>query len=586
MFLPGWARELASRYFSRTQSTFILHGNTRDLIRFDDGSAAVRYVPLVEYLTRALFARRKFVLGYDLSRGLYLADPSAADEFARKLRAIDAVAGTRWTAELPSSPHAVILFFQRFVKALAVSPDPESRRVALILDWAETIFPKADLPQLSAEDRAAEIALERLAESREVIDGDVTLVLITEDLSSLSSRIVENAYTSPICVPIPSEPERREYISWWLSSEGRGANSASAAQFLSQLQSVSAASAGLTLTQIGHILAEYEQDTTGGAKKDWRDYIYERKRRLIEQSCAGMLEFVGSEKQTLDLVAVHDLAVAELRKDAALFRAGEFAAVPSGYLICGPSGCGKSFLVRCFAGEAGVPCVELRNFRDKWVGATEANLDRLLSVLSALSPVAVIVDEADAALGDRGAGEGDSGLSGRVFSRLISFMGDPKNRGRVVWFLITNRPDLLSIDLKRQGRAEKHIPLFAPQSAADYEDLFLAYRKKHKLPLGFSRLADACDPAALKLSGSDLESVFFRAYARAKTAKSEDIEASHFKEALEDFISPQYPDEIEYQTLLAVAESTSRALIPKKYRMEQRALAERLAELKTRLPRG
>ena len=41
-------------------------------------------------------------------------------------------------------------------------------------------------------------------------------------------------------------------------------------------------------------------------------------------------------------------------------------------------------------------------------------------------------------------------------------MGNTEYRGKIVWFLITSRPDLLPVDLKRQGRAEEHLALFYP----------------------------------------------------------------------------------------------------------------------------
>ncbi len=74
----------------------------------------------------------------------------------------------------------------------------------------------------------------------------------------------------------------------------------------------------------------------------------------------------------------------------------------------------------------------------------------------------MIIDEADAALGNRQA-DGDSGTSARVFSMIASQMGNTRYRGKIIWMLLTSRPDLLPIDLKRQGRAEVHIPLFYPQ---------------------------------------------------------------------------------------------------------------------------
>jgi SpoVK/Ycf46/Vps4 family AAA+-type ATPase len=105
------------------------------------------------------------------------------------------------------------------------------------------------------------------------------------------------------------------------------------------------------------------------------------------------------------------------------------------------------------------------------VGETEGNLEQILNVLRSLGPVVVIVDEADAALGSREA-DGDSGTSGRVFSMIARQMGDTRYRGRIIWMLLTSRPALLPIDLKRQGRAEVHIPLFYPQDDAELRAMF------------------------------------------------------------------------------------------------------------------
>src|SRR2546427_12225511 len=141
---------------------------------------------------------------------------------------------------------------------------------------------------------------------------------------------------------------------------------------------------------------------------------------------------------------------------------GRLDVVPMGYLICGPVGTGKSFIVQCFAKEIGIPVVELLNFRSKWQGQTEANLERVLALLDAIGPVAVVVDEADAALGTRETGGADSGVSGRGVASLAACMGDTRRRGKVIWFLMTSRPDLVPVDLKRQGRAEEHLALFPP----------------------------------------------------------------------------------------------------------------------------
>ena len=135
-------------------------------------------------------------------------------------------------------------------------------------------------------------------------------------------------------------------------------------------------------------------------------------------------------------------------------------ALPMGYLLCGPVGTGKTYLVECLAGEAGVPVVKLKNFRDKWVGSTEGNLEKIFRLLKGLGRCFVFIDEADQALGKRDAGSSDSGLSGRIYGMFAEQMSNPANRGRIVWILASSRPDLIEVDLKRPGRVDVKIPIF------------------------------------------------------------------------------------------------------------------------------
>ncbi len=164
-------------------------------------------------------------------------------------------------------------------------------------------------------------------------------------------------------------------------------------------------------------------------------------------------------------------------------RARVTRAIPMGYLLTGRIGTGKTYLVECLAGEIGVPCVELKNFREKWVGATEGNLEKVFSILHALGQVIVFVDEADQATGKRGGGDGDSGLSGRIYAMMAKEMSDTKNRGKIIWIFATSRPDLLEVDLKRQGRLDVHIPLFPPGDAEGRRTLFAAMARKLKMAI-------------------------------------------------------------------------------------------------------
>jgi SpoVK/Ycf46/Vps4 family AAA+-type ATPase len=310
------------------------------------------------------------------------------------------------------------------------------------------------------------------------------------------------------------------------------------------------------------------------------------KKEVIETEGLGLLEYV-EPKYDLSMVAGMPAVKERLRRAARAIARGNPAAVPMGYLVCGPVGSAKSFLVECFSNEIGFPCVKLKNFRSMWVGSTESNLERILKILASLTPVGVIIDEADAALGNREAG-GDSGTSNRVFAQIAAFMGDTRNRGRILWFLITCRPDLLPIDLKRQGRAEEHVPLFYPETASEYDEIYRVMLKKLGIKTSVADVSSvAPEKTLLGLSGSDLEAVIVRATLEAEAAGSDTVAPEHLGKAFADFIPPANSREREMQILCAVLESTSRELLPARFRDADRGdLQARVNAIKLELRIG
>jgi len=249
-----------------------------------------------------------------------------------------------------------------------------------------------------------------------------------------------------------------------------------------------------------------------------------------------------------------------LLDDAELIKRGELDTVPMGYLFCGPVGTGKSFLATCVAGSIGIPAVVLKNFRSKYVGETEGNLERVLGVLRSMGPVVVVVDEADAMLGDRDQG-GDSGVGGRVFAMIASQMGDTAYRGRIIWMLLTARPDQLPVDLKRQGRAEVHIPLFYPTDQQELRSMLMVLAKKAGTSLGESDLPDTI-PHQGNLSGADVEGIIGRAYRMSLLAGSRTITKQSVETALAGFMPSTQTLEREAQELAAIIECTDAEFLP------------------------
>ena len=572
--LPPWAQDMARKYAASALSTFILHGNVLDLVAYEQ-QGKNRFKSLVNFLTDVFFAQRKLVITYDLSNGIQCPNSEMRGEMMAAVRAIDTVRGTEYADRgLPKDPLKAVELISRVVRGKLASNSADSKRIAVIIKYAETVFVEGEgMP--SVLDRAVSIALSELASDPDVLDNDVTIVLIAETLSTMSKRVQTIPYAAQLKLPLPDLATREDYI--------KRVNAKSELDITSDvIEVLRKHTSGLTLVQIRGLLQEAQ---LGNVDFGHPAYIYKRKREMIEGECRGLLEFIAP-KYKLDMVAVHGRAVEELKRDSQLVIKGHLDAVPMGYLIAGPAGSGKSFLIKAFAGEVGIPCVELKNFREKWVGATEQNLEKIITVLGGLAPVACIIDEADAYLGDREGG-GDSGVSSRVFSRLTSYMGDTANRGKILWFLITNRPDLLAMDLKRQGRAEKHIPLFLPETQKDYDDLLDVFIRKLNLKCGFASLFKAPpEGAALKLSdvqqhsGADLEALLVRAKGLALIDGRDEVSIDDLVGCMADYMSPVYPQQVEYQLLQAVTESTSRSLIPEKWRIDPAELALRIDRLR------
>lgn len=118
--------------------------------------------------------------------------------------------------------------------------------------------------------------------------------------------------------------------------------------------------------------------------------------------------------------------------------------VPQGVLLAGVPGTGKSFVVQALASELGYPLLSMRNVRERWVGASERNLEQVLWIAESLAPCVMWLDEVDQLIGQRsGGGSADGGTSERLLARLWEFLGETGRDRGILWCATTNRPDLL-----------------------------------------------------------------------------------------------------------------------------------------------
>jgi len=580
--LRGWGLELARRWNGGTYSLFVVHGNIFDLFPVQE-NAALSYVPLKTFLARRLFPERSCLLFFDIADGLSFGSSDMQRRFFEWLEVYDSVENTRYHEQGPPRDFVRLApVLRRFF--LRVAEEQEKwRGVTLVIDFPEKLIPACEEASASGEERMNLVTFLKWAAAPEMAKLDIGVILITEAADELSPRLLQNPYVAQVRIDLPDAAERQRFLqSGWAEGMAGGQPFAAWSDF--GPEELALRTAGLNLLRIRHFLAEAIRNGT----RVTQEHVTTSKKRLIEEYCQGLVRFKDPKPGVnLDRVATHTAAKKRLRELAWLIKNGKTDVIERGVLVPGRVGVGKSFLIDCFASECALPVMEMGEFRSKWVGDTERQQMRILITIRALGPVIVVVDEADAVFGSR-EGDGDSGVSGRVFAAFAAHIGDSTLRGRELWVAMTSRPDLLSIDMKRQGRFGLCIPLFPAQGPEDVEQLFTTVARVKRIAMNDAIVAYIRESlGGLPLTGSDVDSILIRAKERAVLAnRDDDVQRADLEEAVSSFIDPLDPDLLKLQELAAVLACSDRRYLPEKYCNTERTLmTEEFSRLKLRLGR-
>jgi ATP-dependent 26S proteasome regulatory subunit len=596
--LPAWAEELRRRYLRGEASVFVLHGNVHDLVLDGDQLASV-----ADYITHIVFEKKDIVIRYNLSTGCRFAKKAGKIEGAEALL-------------MERSPDKVLPALERLLFA--------TNNVGLVVEYAEMLAPNGDASFASENDRLSVVMLQRWSLAPQLEASDNIVILISEVAGDLSPKIVANPRVSAVKIPMPSTDERRAVIKHvnpalepaWVDrladitaglksiqiksilqpSTGSNEDDAEARyKFIktmvadeSRARKLAAVTQGMPREEIEHLIGVTAPPAVREEPhEEILRLIGKHKREVIERECFGLIEFVEPEHD-FSVVGGIDEVKKELSSIARNIREGRTARVPMGLLFTGPMGTGKTFVAEAFVKESGLTAITLKNFRSKWVGSTESNLERILGVVHGIGNVIVIIDEADRSFGSGGdEGDGDGGTGSRVVARLKEFMSDTANRGRVLFILMTNRPDKLDVDLKRAGRLDRKIPFLYPQTVEDVEKIFAAQIRKHKLvtTIAFPKDRAAVSDKIVGYSNADFEAICLLAndYAADESGKEGTISVDHFIHAVQDYLPSRDLEMLEYMELLAVFEASNRRMLPDKYaKLSVDELQKRLAELKLR----
>ncbi|MFH0824863.1 MAG: AAA family ATPase, partial [Pseudomonadota bacterium] len=447
---PLFAERIIEKFVSAQSNVFLLYGNTRDVYPV----APNRYVPLVDFLLEALIKPRRpsaprTAVVYDPASGISFPNPAdrlLLEEEIGQDRMTRILAGAR--ADIVTACGAL----QGFTKMNPMVPVQQGsagktirKDFAVIIRYAEAVAPPGRGEAMPDQDRLKSITLENwFSDSSFVASSDIVF-MIADTLSGVNERIVELPYCSAVSIDRPDESRRRTYIDYLIQNESVTASVPSSRLALS--------SAGLNLLSLRQLFrqASHKQQPVTV------DMIFEKTKEIIEKELEGHIEFPRLDYGFEKIVGSSRLLkkLAELK---AFLKGDDTKLIPVGILVPGANGVGKTFIYKAFAKECGWVAVILKNIRGQYVGQTEQNWERIRTVLESMGNVMVMYDEADTEIGGRSAQTHD--VDRRLFGNILRMMSEPHNRGRIVWIIITARPDRLEPDIKRSGRAGEHLPVF------------------------------------------------------------------------------------------------------------------------------
>jgi hypothetical protein len=535
---PTWASELALAYESGAHGQFILFGNVHDRLAVGD-----RLVSLAGYLEDTLLESFQVVLSYDLGNGLTIA---RGGEVFEKW-------GGAELKRLPREPLPAITHIGRYLRYLGnlrALGRQQTENVAVLLRGVDHIVP-AD--GSGFEHGSLTSMLREWASAQPFRDLPFVCIVIADNLNDVEPLIARDTHATRVRVPLPDAGELERALTL-LRVQQPKAFAADA-----KLDRIAAALVGVTVAALESLVRIRHH---AGQALDASD-LARIKKELVERDSGGLVEFIESRRTLADYHGQEALK-SWLRQDIALWHAGDLKALPMGYLLCGPVGTGKTFLVECLAGEAGVPIVKLKNFRDRWVGSSEGNLEKIFRLVRALGRCMVFIDEADQTLGRRESGSGDSGLSGRLYSMIAQEMSDSGNRGRVLWILASSRPDLIEVDLKRPGRVDVKVPLLPTSTPAESAQLVAALAKRYGLELAAADVTNLESRMPTLLTPGAAEALVVKTYRHCRTQNVSPAVA--LAASLQGYQNPVPAEVMEFQMRIAITEATDLAFVPPAFR--------------------
>lgn len=559
--------QIRAYYRSRQGNQVLLTGNIWDVYRSPDD--ADQYLNLMELLTG--FLRDKMVLiVFDITKGVQFINDQELVLFQDFYARFGTSRNTeqerkRWLIQqiresmvYPILALSLLREFSKVIRTYRFHQNNDfdvfkHKPFCFIIRYTETLLPPGPLDRLSENDRQKVTLIRDWFSDREFTESSDLVVLVSDTLAEINQKIKDLPHLLSVSIPYPDLDERKRYIRK-LYHDYRDDITLKESQ-----KSLAHLTAGLRLRGIEDVFLD------AAHRKEYvdRDSVISKVNQVLTKQIGDFIEILKPAHTMKDVLG-NQLLKQKLTALKKRLKSFDPQIVPSGILVSGPNGVGKTFIFVALAAESGRIPVMLKNLRSKWFGETDAIFEKINHVLRALGNVLIIVDEADTAFGGRG--EQSHETEQRLFGNVLKMMSETKNRGKIVWILLTARPDKLEPDFKRPGRCGLHIPVFDPTGQDRTEFLEHVLKKANVNLKEFNdHQKSTLDQLTANYSGADFQEMSSELLAIRKVSAKQLI-ADDILTFIQDWQPADISTKRKLQTLHALLHCSYRSLLPLEFK--------------------
>lgn len=450
MTRPDFIDRLSRAYTRKGKSLMLLTGDTQDL--YWNGRVQ-EFLPLEQSLYQELSGKFT-VLRVDAASGIsfYSEDDEravvTACQIADKMPSSREKVGDvrqeiRRNQHQPLPTLVLLRDISDAFRHARMAPESGLKPLCVVVQYAASIFPAGEFDRLGELDRQRLITFLNMVNDPSFAAGSGLLLLISDTRSEINSRILALPHTEAIQIDLPTASDRQRFVEHFLA-RGNGV------QFSQGQQAFIEDSAGLKLTGVQDLLEVAQRSGEPISRK----HVLEEVNARLEAELGDVVKIVRPNHSPADVIGYTETAtvLAELFEDCE----DPETAVPV-MIVSGPNGGGKTFTMEAWADPSGRVVIRLAGLRSQWFGGTDILFEKLRLLIETYGKIMIMVDEAHTQFGsvhDSDTHKTEKRLAGNI----ISMMSNPAFLGKVVWVLMTSRPDELDPDIK--SRAPEQIPIF------------------------------------------------------------------------------------------------------------------------------